>query len=215
MEVALRSQRDPEEYQGVLQSGLEEIDRINHLVEGLLLLARADAGVLRLDLRPVELKALLEEVCEQMQVVAGKRGITLLSSLPAFVSVHGDQAHLRRLLLNLVDNAIKYTPAGGRVTLSLQSDINWASLMISDNGIGLSKDEQKLIFSRFHRATETRSRDERGVGLGLSIARSIAEAHGGRIEVESSPGQGSTFTVLLPVNPSLENEPKNSPTPIS
>jgi two-component system phosphate regulon sensor histidine kinase PhoR len=97
-----------------------------------------------------------------------------------------------------VDNAIKYTPAGGSVTLSLQSEKDWASLRISDTGIGLSQDEQQRIFSRFHRATETRSRDEKGVGLGLSIARSTAAAHGGRIQVESTPGQGTTFTVLLP-----------------
>jgi heavy metal sensor kinase len=199
MEVALRSKRSPEEYRRVLKSGLEEIDRINHLVDGLLLLARADAGVLRLDLRPVELKQLLEEICEQMKVVADDHAISLHTGLLDPVSVRGDREHLRRLLLNLVDNAIKYTPAGGKVTLSLRSDNDWASLSISDTGIGLSRDEQQQIFSRFHRATETRSRDERGVGLGLSIARSIAEAHGGRIRVESTPGQGSTFTVHLPL----------------
>jgi heavy metal sensor kinase len=203
MEVALRSQRSPEEYQRVLESGLEEIDRISHLVEGLLLLARADAGVLRLDLRPVELKELLQEIYEQMKVVADDHSIRFHPSLLEPVSVRGDREHLRRLLLNLVNNAIKYTPAGGEVILSLQSEKNWASLKISDTGIGLSKDEQERIFSRFHRATETRSRDEKGVGLGLSIARSIAEAHGGRIQVESTPGQGSTFTVLLPANPIL------------
>jgi signal transduction histidine kinase len=168
------------------------------LVEGLLLLARADAGVLRLDLRPVEFKELLQEICEQMKVVADDHSISFQPSSLETVSVLGDREHLRRLLLNLVDNAIKYTPAGGSVTLSLQSEKDWASLRISDTGIGLSRDEQQLIFSRFHRATETRSRDEKGVGLGLSIARSIAEAHGGRIQVESTPGQGSTFTVLLP-----------------
>jgi signal transduction histidine kinase len=198
MEVALRSQRSPEEYQGVLKSGLEEIDRINHLVDGLLLLARADAGVLRLDLRPVELKELVQEICDQMKLVADDHSISLHPSVLETVSVLADQEHLRRLLLNLVDNAIKYTPAGGNVTLSLQSEKDWVALRISDTGIGLSKDEQQLIFSRFHRATETRSRDEKGVGLGLSIARSIAEAHGGKIQVESTPGQGSTFTVLLP-----------------
>jgi len=201
MEVALRTQRSPEEYQRVLKSGLEEIDRINHLVEGLLLLARADAGVLRLDVGPLELKELLQEVCEQMKMVADVHSISLHSSLLEPVSVRGDREHLRRLLLNLVDNAIKYTPAGGRVILSLQSDEEWASVRISDTGIGLSMDEQERIFTRFHRAAEARSQREGGVGLGLCIARSIAEAHGGKIQVESTPGQGSTFTVLLPANP--------------
>ncbi len=199
VEVALRSQRSPEEYQRVLKSGLEEIERINHLVEGLLLLARADAGVLRLDRRQVDLKGLVQEVCEQMKVVAGDRSIGLNTGRLESVSVPGDREHLRRLLLNIVDNAIKYTPNAGSVTLSLQSEGEWASLRISDTGIGLSSEEKDQIFDRFHRATEARSRDESGVGLGLSIARSIAEAHAGRIEAESAPGKGSTFTIILPM----------------
>ncbi|MCP3676580.1 MAG: hypothetical protein GY721_03005, partial [Deltaproteobacteria bacterium] len=197
MEVALRSPRSPGEYRHVLKSGLEEIDRINHLVEGLLLLSRADSGVLRLDLRPVDLKALFAEICDQIKVMADKHALNFSLRPPESVYVLGDREHLRRLLLNLADNAIKYTPAGGRVTLSLQSDCDQALLMVSDTGIGLSKEEQELIFSRFHRAADTRARDQRGVGLGLSIARSIAEAHGGGINVESTPGQGSTFTVHL------------------
>ena len=199
MEVALRSKRSPEEYQRILASGLEEIDRINHLVDGLLLLARADAGVLRLDLQSVALEALLEQIVEQMQVVANAHSIRLHISATEPVSVKADREQLRRLLLNLVDNAIKYTPSGGSVTLSLQTDSNWASVMINDTGIGLSADEQQRIFNRFHRSTETRARDERGVGLGLSIALSIAEAHGGRIDVKSAPGRGSTFTLRIPL----------------
>jgi signal transduction histidine kinase len=203
MEVALRSKRSPDEYRRVLKSGLEEIERINHLVAGLLILARADAGVLKMDLQPVVLRTLLVEICEQMKVIAGNHSVSLQTGPLQSVSVRGDREHLRRLLLNLVDNAIKYTSAGGSVTLSLQSDNEWASVVISDTGIGLSKDEQNKIFDRFHRAVETRSRDERGVGLGLSIARSIAEVHGGRIEINSTPGKGSTFKVFLPANPNI------------
>ena len=202
MEVALRSQRSPEEYQRILGSGLEEIDRINHLVDGLLLLARADAGVLRLDLQPVDIASLLQEIGEQMKVVADDRSVSLQTGTMASVSIQGDRPQLRRLVLNLVDNAVKYTPAGGSVTLSLRTDSDWAFLVFSDTGTGLSENEQQRIFDRFHRTTETRARDQRGVGLGLSIARSIAEAHGGRIDVESTPGKGSIFTVRLPVNPS-------------
>ena len=196
--IALRSPRSPEEYQRVLESGLEEIDRIGRLVEGLLLLARADAGMLRLDLRPVELQELLLEIYEQMQVVADDRSVSLQTASPEAVSLQGDREHLRRLLLNLVDNGIKYTPEGGSVTLSLQSDGEWATVGISDTGIGLSKDEQERIFTRFYRAVEARTQKEGGAGLGLCIALSIAEAHGGRIQVESTPGQGSTFKVFLP-----------------
>ncbi len=207
MEVALRSQRSPEEYQCVLKSGLEEIDRINHLVDDLLLLARSDAGVLRLDLRSVALKQLVLEICEQMKAVADDHSVSLHSNLSESVSVHGDREHLRRLLLILVDNAVKYAPAGGKVTLSLHSDTDWASLKISDTGIGLSREEQEMIFCRFHRATETCSRDENGVGLDLSTARSIAEAHRGQILVKNTPGQGNTLTVMLPTNPSPASHP--------
>lgn len=200
IEVALRSPRNPEEYQKVLNSCLEEIDRISSLVEGLLLLARADRRVLRLDLKPLELHELLVEVGEQMRLVADNHAKSLNYGLMEHVSIQGDREHIKRLLLNLIDNAIKYTPAGGRVTLSLRGDGKWAYLEIADTGIGLTETEQKKIFHRFYRAAEARSQSGGGAGLGLSIVQSIAEAHGGTIQVESTPGQGSTFTVSLPVD---------------
>jgi signal transduction histidine kinase len=119
------------------------------------------------------------------------------------VSIPGDREQLRRLLLNLVDNAVKYTPPGGSVVISLGEDGRWGIMRVTDTGIGLSGDEQERVFRRFHRGTTVGPGDERGIGLGLSIARSIAEAHGGRITVESSPGRGSTFSVFLPRHESL------------
>jgi heavy metal sensor kinase len=199
LEVALRSPRTPEEYQEILVSALEEIDRIAQLVEGLLLLARADAGVLRMDRQPVELLYLVEEVFDRVKVLADAHSVALRLGHLERVSVQGDYERLRRLLLNLVDNAIKYSSPGGRVTLSVQVDGERAFLQISDTGVGLKREEKEQIFQPFYRTAEARSVGERGVGLGLSIARSIAEAHGGKIEVESTPGQGSTFTVLLPI----------------
>ena len=201
MEVALRAQRSPEEYQRVLESGLEEIDRINHLVEGLLLLARVDAGMLQMERQPVALEKLLQEIGEQMNVVATSHFVDLQCGEFESVSLLGDREHLRRLFLNLVDNAIKYTETGGSVMLKLQSDSHWASVRITDTGVGLSPEDRRQIFNRFHRSTETRAKDAKGVGLGLSIAQSIAEAHGGRIEVASTPGKGSTFKVVMPINP--------------
>jgi two-component system OmpR family sensor kinase len=200
LEVALRSPRSPQEYQLTLKSALEEIDRIAQLVEGLLLLARADAGVLRMDQQPLDLSQLVEEVCEQARVLADTHHVTLALGLVESVSIRGDHERLRRLLLNLVDNGIKYTPRGGVVTLSAHKDKGWAILRVSDTGIGLSRGEQEAIFQRFYRAAETRPLGEGGAGLGLCIARSIAQAHGGRIQVESAPGQGTKFIVLLPLD---------------
>ncbi len=197
IEVALRTLRDPEEYQRVLKSALEEIDRLTRLVEGLLLLARADAGVLRMDHQPVDLAQTVEDVYRQAKILANSRNIHLLLGEMEPLSIQGDYERLRRVLLNLVDNGIKYTLAGGRVTLSLQRQGQWASFEVADSGIGLSPEDRERIFERFYRSAEARSQGEGGSGLGLCIARSIVEAHGGKIQVESTPGQGSTFTVLL------------------
>jgi heavy metal sensor kinase len=199
IEVALRAPRDREEYEGVLRSCLEEIERISRLVGGLLLLARADAGVLRLDLQPVELGELVTEVGARLGRLAAEKGLRLHLDIPGEVLVLGDREHLERLLVNLVDNAIKYTPSGGAVTLSLaESEGREARISIQDTGRGMTEEEQEQIFTRFYRAGLSRTDGGPGVGLGLCIANSIAEAHGGRIEVASSPGQGSTFTVVLP-----------------
>jgi heavy metal sensor kinase len=199
MEVALRAPRSPEEYQRILKSSLEEIDRIVHLVGGLLLLARADAGVLRRESRRVDFTQLLEEFYGQAKALAQRKAVNLLLGEMEPLATQGDYELLKRLLFNLIDNGIKYTPGGGRVTVSLRRQGEWIALKVSDTGIGISPEEQGEIFQRFYRSAEARSLSEGGAGLGLCIARSIAEAHGGRIEVESSPGKGSTFTVLLPI----------------
>jgi signal transduction histidine kinase len=152
-----------------------------------------------MDRQPLALDELVAEVCGQARILAETRCVALGLGSVAPVAIQGDRAHLRRLLLNLVDNGIKYTPAGGRVMLSLQHDDGWAALRVSDTGIGIAPEEQERIFQRFYRAPEALSRGEEGSGLGLCIARSIAEAHGGRIEVQSAVGYGSTFTVFLPL----------------
>jgi two-component system OmpR family sensor kinase len=200
IEVALRSPRSPEEYQRVLHSSLEEIERISSLVAGLLLLARADRGVLRLDLQPLELPKILAEVGDQVRLLAENHGVSLDYGVMEPAVIQGDGEHFKRLLLNLMDNAIKYTPPGGRVTLSLRCEEKWAHVTVSDTGLGLTADEQAQIFNRFYRAAAARSQGGGGAGLGLSIAQSIAAAHGGKIEVASAPGQGSTFTISLPAD---------------
>ncbi len=198
LEVALRSLRSPEEYQETINSALEEIDRIAHLVEGLLLLSRADAGVLRMDRRPMDLSRLVEEVLDRAKILADAGDITLRIDHAEQVTILGDYERLRRLVLNLVENSIKYTTPGGRVTIALEKESDGAILKVSDTGIGIPDDEQEQVFQPFFRSTEALSHSERGVGLGLSIARSIAEAHEGRIELESLPEKGTVFTVFLP-----------------
>lgn len=201
LEVALRSPRTPEEYQAVLKSALEEIDRIAHLVEGLLLLARAEAGVLRMDRRPVDLEQLAEEVYWRLKVLADSRSIRFDSELGEPVVVPGDRERLRRLLFNLVDNAIKYTRPGGVVRLSVRSANGTAVVDVSDSGPGIAAEDLEKIFLPFQRVPMTAPGTERGAGLGLSIARSIATAHGGRIQVRSVPGKGSTFSAYIPMSP--------------
>jgi signal transduction histidine kinase len=201
LEVALRTPRSADVYQQTMRSALEEIDRIAVLVDGLMLLARADAGVLRMDQQPVELHQLVQEVYDQAQILAAHKHIDLELDPIELITIQGDPERLRRLLLNLTNNAIKYTPSGGRVTLSLQRCHGGAVLRVADTGIGLSPDEQERVFQRFYRSDNARAHDAEGSGLGLCIARSIADAHGGTIELDSTPGVGSTFNVCLPLPP--------------
>ncbi len=198
IEIALRSKRSEEEYVGVMKSALEEIERISLLVEGLLLLARSDAGVLRLDLKPLDLMIVTEDVLDRLGPLAAAKPVSLTLGHVEPLPVSADPIHLRRLLLNLIDNAIKYTPAGGSVKVSMARADGWAKLSVRDTGIGIAPEDRDRVFQRFFRSAEARSA-QGGSGLGLSIVRSIVEAHQGRIELESLPGKGSTFTVCLPL----------------
>jgi len=198
IEVALLKRRTPSEYERVLHSCLEEIERINKLVEGLLLLARADGGALKLDLQPVDMAQLTRKLCSQLHSLARQHDVELRHTALNSVVVDGDELQLQRMLMNLLDNGIKYSPAGGRVSVSVEKVEKSAVLRVDDSGAGFSPGEVEKIFDRFHRAPQARQRDSRGSGLGLSIARSIALAHGGDIKAESEPGSGTTFTVTLP-----------------
>lgn len=197
LEVALRSARTSQEYLATLKSALEEIDRISRLVEGLLLLSRADAGVLRTDRRPVDMAGLVEEVYWRLKVLADGRSVQLNLENLEPVSIAGDRERLRQLLVNIVENAIKYTPSGGRVTVALRSEGDSASIQVSDTGIGIKAEDRERIFQPFYRTQEALA--ESGVGLGLAIAKSIAALHGGGIEVLSNAGEGSIFRIILPV----------------
>ncbi len=173
-----------------------ETARMRRLVNDLLLLAQADSG-LQLHLQPVELDTLILDVYRQGQVIAQNTGVHLRLGAEDQAVVLGDADRLRQLLLNLVDNAIKYTPAGGDVTLTLKRQAGWVQLRVEDTGAGIAPEDLPHIFDRFYRADRSRTRPG-GAGLGLAIAKWVAEAHGGRLEVESRLGAGTAFMLDLP-----------------
>jgi signal transduction histidine kinase len=192
---------DPVERAAALDAIEGEVDHMNRLVADLLLLAQAEAGM-QLRKQPVELDTLLLEVYRQAQLMSATRfpsgeGVTVRLGHEDQAIVEGDPDRLKQLLLNLIDNALKYTPEGGSVTISLYRDLEWVRLSVKDTGVGIPPDVLPHIFDRFYRA----QREGRtGVGLGLSIAHWIAEAHDGRLTVESEVGRGTRFTLWLPTN---------------
>jgi heavy metal sensor kinase len=197
IEIALRAERPPDEYRRVLASSLEEVDQLIRLAEDLLLLSRSTAGPTATR-QPVDLEALSLEALE-LGVRLGKgKGVTVRLGATAPAMAQGDAGVLRRALLNLVDNAVKYTPAGGSVVISLERTREGATLVVEDTGIGIDPADASRIFDPFVRLDAGRSRDTGGSGLGLAIARSIVLAHGGTLEVQSRAGGGSRFTMRLP-----------------
>ncbi|HKB39876.1 MAG TPA: ATP-binding protein, partial [Gemmataceae bacterium] len=200
-EVALTKPSVPPETQHLLGSILEECERLTRLTDQLLALSREDAGVAPQAREPVELTALVEGVVENMRQLAEAKGLRLHTDSRAAVRVQGDGARLRQVFYNLLDNSIKYTPEGGTVEVRVASRGGAAVVTVSDTGIGISAEHQPRVFDRFYRVDKARSREMGGTGLGLSIARSIVVTHGGRIELDSAPGRGTTCTVALPLEP--------------
>jgi heavy metal sensor kinase len=197
-EVALRKEREKHDYQVLLMSNLEEIDRMSCIIDDLLLLSKADTREIKLNVEEVALRDLIIDVCMDMKVVADKKSVALETSELEDIRLKGDELKLRRMLLNIVENGIKYSHVGGKVSVSSYVNDGYAKIDIKDNGIGISEEDIKYIFDRFYRADRSRKR-ESGSGLGLSISRWIAEAHKGGIEVKSQPAQGSMFTIKLPI----------------
>jgi heavy metal sensor kinase len=181
--------------------GIEnEVDRLTRMVGDLLLLAQAESGKLPLDRRLVELDTLVLEALQQMRVLARERRALKLGEIDQ-VQVCGDQDRLKQVLVNLIGNALQYTPAGGEVVVGLGKSAGQARLTVRDNGPGIPEEDLAHVFERFYRGEKarTRSRDGKGYGLGLSIAYWIVRNHEGRIEIDSQEGQGTTFCVWLPL----------------
>jgi two-component system, OmpR family, sensor kinase len=184
-------------------AGIEnEVDRLTRLVGDLLLLAQAESGKLPLDTRLVELDTLLLEVLQQMRILAGERLKLKLGEIDQIL-VCGDKDRLKQVMVNLIGNAINYTPAGGEVMVGVGKSDNLARITISDTGPGISPEDLPHIFERFYRAEKSRTRSihsSKGFGLGLSIAYWIVNNHGGKIDVNSTVGEGTTFCVWLPLS---------------
>ncbi len=184
-----------------LEETLQEVNRMTELLDSLLTLARADEGRAELHREPVDLRQIIEEAGETGELLAEHAGVGIdirLPSEPVVVSV--DRSRVRQLALNLIENAVKYTPRGGQVSVELGSTNGRAVFTVADTGIGIAPGDLPHVFDRFWRADSARTRtsERAGTGLGLAICKWIAEAHGGTIEVQSRPGRGTTFTVGLP-----------------
>jgi len=197
-DVALSHLRTAAEYRESLAIILDESRRLSRLVDDLLNLARADAGRLKLQFKEFYLNDLLAECCRSAQSLATAREIALECRPAEDAPFRGDEELLRRLVMNLLDNAIRYTPPGGQVSAALETENARFRIRIADSGVGISPDAARHVFERFYRADTARSRQDGGFGLGLAIVKWIAESHRGEVDLASTPGAGSTFTVTLP-----------------
>jgi signal transduction histidine kinase len=196
IEVALKKERIPVDYQAVLRSSLEEIQRISIIVENLLVLSRYDSQEVPLDKKHFSVTALLQDIIADVKLIADKKGLAIELSADGGYSITADEGQLRRAFLNIIDNAIKYTPAQGRISIAIEKNVAGVQVRLSDSGPGISKENLPFIFNRFFRVDKSRSSE--GFGLGLSIAKSILQAHTATISVDSEYGKGTTFIVTLP-----------------
>jgi len=197
-EVALQNTLDAVTYRDVIGSMLEEVDRLTRLVESLLILTRAESGKIQLAPEAMDLAGLAGHVIDQLRVLADEKQQELTRRTPIRVHATGDAALIRQALMNLIHNAIKYTPNGGTITVEVNATDGRAMIEVRDTGPGIPAEHRDRIFDRFYRVDASRSREEGGVGLGLAIARWAVEANGGQIELASDGTDGSLFRVILP-----------------
>lgn len=199
LELALQKARTAEEYRDALLSNLKQVERLITLTRSLLTLARFAGDRPPVQLGPLALEPLVRELVNDLTVVAEDHRIHLALRTEPTPPVLGDAERLKQLLINLLDNALRYTEPGGRVTVRLQAGSDRVSIAVEDTGQGIEPEHLPHLFERFYRTDRARARDSGGTGLGLPIVKEIAEAHGGTVQVESRIGKGSVFTVLLPI----------------
>jgi two-component system, OmpR family, sensor kinase len=196
IEVVLKKSRTPEEYISVLKSSIEEIIRLSLLVEQLLILSRFENREVTMKIMSYSLMDIIKDIIAGLRIPLENKRITITVNVPKNILINGDEPQMRRALLNIIENAVKYTDEGGSITIDAVLSDGSVRITIKDNGIGISQDNIPLIFNRFFRADKSRSGD--GYGLGLSISKSIIEAHKGRISIESEAEKGTTVYIDLP-----------------
>lgn len=193
---------DPEARAEFLESSAGQIDRLDWLAQNLLELSKLDSGLVLLDLRPEDLRAAVESAAHQLDPVAARRGVALVVDLPNTpVRLRHDPPRIGQVVANLVGNAVKFTPRGGTVRVTVAASTDGARIDVTDTGVGIDPGELPFIFDRFYRGSRANEARGSGSGLGLAIVRSIVDMHGGKVEVESGAGVGARFTVWLPADP--------------
>jgi heavy metal sensor kinase len=197
IEVILRRIRSPQEYSETLHSSLQELQWMEKMINDLLLLSRADAGELRLNLEKCNLTELITDCYQTQKLLAQKKNISVKLSLPEKIDAFLDSYRIKQVICNLLGNAVKYTQENGKISISAENDETNIRITISDNGQGIEEKELPLIFNRFYRADKSRSIETYSSGLGLSICKWIVEAHNGKIEISSQAGEGTVAAVIL------------------
>lgn len=198
-EVTLTTGKSIAEYESMAASAIEDCDRLLDMINTMLMISKTEAGVDSPVGERIDLARLVREACELFGTTAEDKGLIMTCDVREQCDIRGDTRMIQRMLSNLLDNAIKYSASGGTVDVSVAGkDGKNAALTVKDTGIGISSQDLPRIFERFYRCDQSRS--ETGTGLGLSLARAIARAHGGDITVTSTPGEGSAFTVILPMS---------------
>jgi signal transduction histidine kinase len=196
-EAALQGPQDPAVMREALADCLEESDRVVTMLNALMDISEAETGTMRLQREDTNLVELVRQTLELYEDVAEDKGVALVAGQMEEVVADLDRSRVRQVLANLVDNAVKYTPSGGRAEVSVRRDGHEAVVVVRDTGIGITADELPRVWERLYRGD--RSRSERGLGLGLSLVKAIVEAHGGRVSVRSQPGEGTVFEVRMPI----------------
>jgi heavy metal sensor kinase len=195
-EVSLTTGASEKEYENMAASTVEECDRLLDMINTMLVISKTEAGVNKLDAKELDIGAVVRDACELFRSSAEDKDLRLICDVPGNFSISGDNRLIQRMIANLLDNSIKYTPAGGSIEVTVNTLNNDAvAIKVKDTGIGIFEKDMPRVFERFYRCDPSRS--EAGIGLGLSFARAIARAHGGDITVSGEPNKGSTFTITL------------------